>query len=97
MRPGGGTFALAPGATAQVQNENASFGMQVRGRYNIGEKNGYKLGNAFEANGWAAHTLNQYLSASMGVRWSRWGAVDGADPDLSTVRDPQHGRAQPER
>jgi hypothetical protein len=89
MRPGGGTFAVLPGITGQVQNDVGSLGAQFRGRINMGNgTTDFALGDSYLANGWAAYRFNQVLSVSAGIRWQIWGNIDGADPALDPTRDP---------
>ena len=88
-RPGGGTFALMPGITGQVQNAVGSLGGQFRGRINIGTGlRDFALGDSYEANGWAAYRVNDVFSVSAGIRWQIWGTIEGADPLLDRTRDP---------
>ncbi|MDH3205649.1 MAG: hypothetical protein OEO79_03515 [Gemmatimonadota bacterium] len=89
MRPGGGTFAVMPGITGQMQNEVGSIGAQFRGRINVGDgASDFALGDSYEANGWAAYKFNDVFSASAGIRWQIWGNIEGADPLLNATRDP---------
>jgi hypothetical protein len=89
VRPGGGTFALLPGMTAQTQNEVASVGTQITGKIPVGTNGrGYALGNSFDASGWIAYMLSDYFSVSARVHWQNWGGIQGADPSLDTARDP---------
>lgn len=90
VRPGGGTFAVEPGITGQVQNEFGSLGAQFKGRINIGTgTTDFTLGDRYEANGWAAYRFNSVFSASAGIRWQIWGNIEGADPLLDRTRDPE--------
>lgn len=91
MRPGGGTFAIMPGISGQVQNEAGSIGAQFRGRINLGEgftDLGFTPGDSYLANGWAAYRINEMVSISAGIRWQIWGNVEGADTNLDPTRDP---------
>lgn len=89
QRPGGGTFAIMPGASGQVQNEFGSAGAQFRARIYVGDGvTDYSPGDRYEANGWAAVRLNDALSVSAGIRWATWGRIEGADPYLDPTRDP---------
>ena len=95
MRPGGGTFGAILGITTSVQNEVGSVGAQFRMRSNFGSNSagasgGYKLGNRYEANGWAAYNINRSFSLSGGVRWEDWGHIEGRDDRLSQTGDPQN-------
>jgi hypothetical protein len=89
MRPGGGTFALTPGLTGQVQNEFGTLGAQFRGHINVGTGTvDFTYGDSYQANGWAAYKVNDMFSVSAGVRWQIWGNIEGADPTLDPARDP---------
>jgi len=91
MRPGGGTFGAIVAMTGSAQNELASVGAQFRMRANFGTNGaGYKMGNQFEANGWAAYNINSSISVSGGVRWENWGHIEGADATLNPVGDPEN-------
>ncbi|MGD8282375.1 MAG: hypothetical protein PVF90_06220 [Gemmatimonadota bacterium] len=90
MRPGGGTFAVLPGISGEVQNEFGSLGAQFEGRINVGEgTTDFTLGDSYLANGWAAYKINDYLSLSAGIRWQIWGNIEGADPQLDPAQDPE--------
>jgi hypothetical protein len=89
MRPGGGTFAVVPGISGQIQNEFGSIGAQFKARINAGTgPRDFTYGDRYEANGWAAYRFNDVISASAGVRWQSWGNVEGSDPALDRTRDP---------
>lgn len=99
MRPGGGTFAVMPGISGEVQNEHGSLGAQFKGRINIGSKSvdpfgavaadsSFTYGDVYEANGWAAYRFNDVISISAGIRWQTWGKIEGGDPLLSAGQDP---------
>lgn len=95
MRIGGGTAGAIVGMTGSVQNEIASLGAQFRMRANFGSNNagtagGYRLGNEYEANGWAAYKINDALSVSGGARWQSWSALDGLDNRLNPMGDPHN-------
>ena len=88
MRPGGGTFAVVPGAGAEAQNEVASVGANITARVNVGRKRDYQLGNRYEANGWGGYAVNDAVSVSLGVRYQHWGGIEGGDVELSAAQDP---------
>jgi len=89
QRPGGGAFAITPGASALVQNETASLGAQFRGRIHIGEGTAdFTPGDLYQADGWGAYQINDVFSVSAGLRWQIWGRMEGADPLLSPTQDP---------
>jgi hypothetical protein len=89
MQIGSGSFAVTPGITGQVQNDRASVGMQVRGIFYLNENDrGWRPGTAVDARLWTAHAFNDVVSVSGGIRAMHRSAIQGADPDLETFRDP---------
>jgi hypothetical protein len=89
QRPSGGAFAVIPGITGQVQNEVASLGAQFKARIYIGEGMvDFTPGDRYQADGWAAYRINSALSVSWGLRWTGWGRIEGADPQLTPTQDP---------
>lgn len=89
MQIGTGSLTLVPGLGGQVMNSVGSVGGQVRGYFAVMD-NGrdWKPGNRVEGLVWLAHRFNDVVSASAGVRASAANAIQGADPDLETLRDP---------
>lgn len=91
MRPGAGSFGLVAGMSADVQNEVGSVGAQFKLRTYLNENSrSFTLGDRYEASAWAAYNLNSSFSISGGIRWEKWGNIDGADDYLDTIfmRDP---------
>jgi len=93
QRPGGGTFAVMPGISGQMQNEVGSIGAQFKARIHLGEARisdglDFTPGDRYQADGWAAYAINSVLSVSAGLRWATWGRLEGADPQLSPTQDP---------
>lgn len=98
MRPGTGSWGVLPGISGQVQNEFGSLGAQFKGHIKVNENSlgslggqpggGFKYGDTYQANGWAAYRINDVVSVSAGVRWQSWGNIDGEDPYLDKTRDP---------
>jgi hypothetical protein len=80
MRPGAGSIGVYGGASGQIQNEFGSVGGQFKFRtYLYDNSPGFTVGDRYEANGWAAYRINEMFSVSGGVRWEKWGRIDGAD------------------
>ena len=89
MQIGNGVWALAPGITGQVMNEVGSVGGQVRAVFSLADNDrGWRPGNRVEGIVWLGYRFNDFVSASAGVRASAANAIQGADPDLETLRDP---------
>ena len=94
MRPGAGSVGLIAGIGGVVQNEFGSVGAQFRlRRYLNNNSNGYRVGDEYQANGWAAYNINQQFSVSMGVRWKIWDSISGTDTSLNSVGDPHNSGA----
>jgi len=86
---GSGTFDVLPGVTASVQNEVASLGIQWKAAIRLGENDrGWALGDLYETTIWAGYMASDWISASAGVQYSRWGNVEGFDPDLDAFASP---------
>lgn len=89
MRPGSGTFAAMPGLTLMAQNATGTVGTQIRGTIYAGTNDrDFAPGNRFELNTWASYRANRYFAFSARAAYQKWGAIDGADPDLDPLRDP---------
>jgi hypothetical protein len=91
LQLGSGTFDLLPGATLVIQNEKASLGVQTRGTIRLGENDrGWRLGDTFEGTVWAGFHNSQWISTSLGGRFSSWGNVEGFDAGLNPNESPAH-------
>jgi hypothetical protein len=89
MRPGAGTFAVLPGATATAQNEFGTVGAQLQGAVYLGTNSiGYAPGDRMDGSAWAAYRINDYLSFSARTRYQSWQRMDGQDNALDPTRDP---------
>lgn len=89
MQMGTGSFSVAPGAVAMIQNENATVGAQVQAKFRLND-NGrdYRYGDRFEGAMWAGYLLNDNFAVTTGVRVARWGSIEGLDPALDPASDP---------
>lgn len=86
---GSGTFDILPGVTASIQNETASLGIQWTAEIRVGENDrGWALGDMYKTAVWAGFKATDWVSASMAVHYSRWGNVEGYDPDLDAFLNP---------
>jgi len=84
MQLGSGTFDLMPGVTYAGQAERFSWGAQALGTIRPGRNdNSYALGNRFETSIWGAMQVINGFSASIRTKWSKWGNISGADPELN--------------
>jgi hypothetical protein len=88
---GSGTWDLMPGVTFGMQNDRASFGLQAKGAIRIGENDrGWTLGDSFGTNMWAGLKATDWISVSLGARYSSWGNVEGFDEALDANESPAH-------
>jgi hypothetical protein len=80
MQLGSGTWDFLPSLTYTGRMDRLSWGLQLSGVIRMEDENdeGYALGNVFQANGWAAYRLVDWLSASVRVQHTRQGEVSGS-------------------
>ena len=89
MQPGTGTFDYTFGATYKGIINNLSWGIQQLNTIRTGENSeGYRLGNRFELNTWAAYRIAPWISISTRVQGYRTGEITGSDPDLNPMMAP---------
>jgi hypothetical protein len=89
MQLGTGSFGVVPGITAQIQNEFATVGAQVRGRIRLNDNDrDYRLGDEVEGSAWAAYRFNRFFAVNAGARLRTWGTIQGVDSALDPTRDP---------
>lgn len=86
---GSGTFDLLPGFTANIQNAKASLGVQGQGTIRLGENDrGWTLGDVYAGTVWAGYRASEWISVSLGLKYSNWGNVTGFDQDLDPNESP---------
>jgi len=86
---GSGTFDILPGVTASIQNEKASLGVQWTAEIRMGENSrGWALGDMYQTAVWGGFKATDWVSANVAVHYSRWGNVEGFDPDLDAFENP---------
>jgi hypothetical protein len=84
MQLGSGTFDLLPGLTYTGKTEGLSWGAQVLGTLRTGRNDeDWRLGHAWQLDGWLARPWLDWLSSSLRLHWRQWGDVQGADPVLN--------------
>jgi hypothetical protein len=89
MQIGSGSWAVVPGATAQVMNNMGSVGVQIRGVFPVADNSrGWRPGARIEGALWAGYRFNDFVSVSGGFRAMQQGAIKGFDIELETLRDP---------
>lgn len=88
---GSGTLDVMPGFTFNMQNKKASLGFQGKATIRIGENDrGWALGDLYQASMWAGLKTSDWVSVSVGGRYSSWGNVEGFDEDLNPNESPAH-------
>jgi hypothetical protein len=88
---GSGTYDLMPGFAFNMQNEKASLGLQGRATIRLGENSrGWALGDLYEGNIWGGIKASDWVSVSLGARYSSWGNVEGFDDALNPNESPAH-------
>ena len=86
---GTGSVAFRPGMSAMVQNEHATVGAQVQGRFYLNDNSrGYRWGNGVDATLWGAYMANSAIAVTGGVNYRRFGDFSGADDTLDPYGDP---------
>jgi len=89
MQLGSGSFEISPGVTYLGQTPNWAVGAEVIPRIRLGENdNGYRLGNQYRLNTWAARRLSDMLSASAKIEGDVLQGIHGADPALDPEDEP---------
>ena len=84
MQIGSGTFDPILALTYLAQNDNVSFGSQIKGVFRLGENsNDYRLGNRYSLNNWVALKVTDWLSFSARIEGAIIGEINGANPVLN--------------
>lgn len=80
MQLGSGTWDFLPSLTYTGRVERWSWGVQASGIIRLEDENdeGYKLGDVFQATAWGAYRLNDWVSTSLRVLYTRQGEVEGS-------------------
>jgi hypothetical protein len=74
-----------------MQNAKASLGFQGRATIRLGENDrGWALGDLYVGDLWAGLKTSDWVSVSLGARYSSWGNVEGFDEDLNPNESPAH-------
>lgn len=87
MQLGSGTYDFRPGITWSKLNDGWSWGAQTTATIRLGGENDrdYRLGNALDAQTWAAWNPSSAISVSGRLQWQAWQNVEGADPALNPM------------
>ena len=89
MQHGSGSWDVFWGLTYTGNNERLSWGAQVESQYRIGANDlGYELGAVYQASGWLAAEVGDWLSLSARLGWVKTENVKGADPALNPAISP---------
>lgn len=90
MQLGSGTYDLNPNITWAKLNQGWSWGAQTAATIRMGGANsrGYRLGNALEAQTWAAWNPQAAVSLSARLQWQAWQNIEGADASLNPMMVP---------
>lgn len=80
MQLGSGTWDFLPSLTYTGRMDRLSWGLQLSGVIRMEDENdeGYSLGNVFQATGWTAYRLTDWLSASIRLQHTRQGEITGS-------------------
>ncbi len=89
MQLGSGTFDPFLGATYLGQSDLFSWGIQSTYKLRMGNNSeGYSFGNQFDASGWGAIKVSDYVSFSTSLNYFDLEKIDGVDPDFNPMMMP---------
>jgi hypothetical protein len=89
MQHGSGSWDVHWGLTYTGNNQRLSWGAQVESQYRIGTNDlGYELGAVYQASGWLAAEVGEWLSLSARLGWIKTENIKGADPALDPAASP---------
>ncbi|MEO1259957.1 MAG: transporter [Bacteroidota bacterium] len=89
MQLGSGTWDLQFGGTYLGQTERFSWGAQAMGIFPTGENEaGYRRGNQYQLNSWAAMPINNWISVSVRATGTATEKLIGEDPDMDKMMSP---------
>ncbi len=79
MQLGSGTWDFQPSLTYNGRAGRWSWGAQMSGIIRLEDENdeGYRLGDVFQATGWGAYRLTDWLSASVRILHTQQGEIEG--------------------
>ncbi len=80
MQLGSGTWDFLPSLTYNGRADRLSWGVQLSGIVRMEDENdqGYRLGDVFQATGWAAYRLTDWMSASVRLLSTRVSQIEGS-------------------
>lgn len=89
MQLGSGTVDLLPFAAYKYTHTKWSFSTQLSAVIRAGENTvGYRLGNEYVSNSWAAYRWLPFLSSSLRLEGSVTESISGGDPTLYQYAEP---------
>ncbi len=89
MQHGSGSWDVHWGLTYTGNNERLSWGAQVESQYRVATNDlGYELGAVYQASGWLAAEVGEWLSLSARLGWVKTENVKGADGALNPATSP---------
>lgn len=89
MQLGSGSFDLLPGITYLRKSSKINWSIQALGTLRTFNNSiGYIYGNELTLNAWAAYQLNGEISFSARVESLFSGAIDGRDPKIYAILEP---------
>ena len=90
MQTGSGTIDLQPALTYLGQNDDMSWGAQLRGTVRTGRNSrGYRQGDMIEFTTWWSPTVAENFSPAIRIDAMSWGNVRGQDPQLNPSGNPE--------
>jgi hypothetical protein len=89
MQIGSGSYELIPGISHSGHKGNFSYGGQINGTFRLNSNdNDYKLGDSYNVTSWVATRLNNSLSISSRLDYSKHEAIEGNDSTLNKMMMP---------
>ncbi len=86
MQSGSGSYEILPGISYSGFQENYSYGGQLNSTLRLNNNNsGYKLGDNYNINAWAARKLNESVSISSRLDYSVIQKIKGYDKTTYTM------------
>ena len=86
MQVGSGTFDMDLGLTYLGQNNQVSWGSQLKATYRFGRNEyDYSLGNRYSLNSWFAVKTSDWLSISARIEGAATEKINGANPNLTPM------------
>ena len=89
MQHGTGSWDIHWGLTYTGKHQRFSWGAQVESQYRLTDNDlGYEVGAAYQASGWLAAEVGDWLSLTARLGWTKTENIKGADPALDPAFSP---------